>query len=87
MHGREIQDSIHFLILAGVKSEIRSPGLNDTEVSSLSQDPSAFYGATVDISSVYDKDYPQAYSSAHQYYNRCGQTVNAVINIIDQFAI
>lgn len=56
--------------MAGVKSEIRSPGLNDTEVSSLSQDPSAFYGATVDISTVYDKEYPQGYPSAHQYYNR-----------------
>lgn len=74
-----------FFIRAGVKSEIRSPGLNDTEVSSLSQDPSAFYGATVDISSVYDKDYPQAYSSAHQYY-RCGLTANRFINIDEKIA-
>lgn len=56
-----------------MKSEIRSPGLNDTEVSTLSQDPSAFYGATVDISTVYDKEYPQGYPSAHQYYNRFKQ--------------
>lgn len=54
----------------GVKSEIRSPGLADTEVANLSQDPSNFYGSAVDLGSVYDKDYSQTYSTAHQYYNR-----------------
>lgn len=58
------------ICVAGVKSEIKSPGLTEAEASTLSQDPSSFYGATVDISSVYDKEYSQAYPSAHQYYNR-----------------
>lgn len=60
----------------GVKSEIRSPGLTDGDVTSLSQDASAFYNHTVDLGSVYDKDYPQSYSSAHQYYNTMQQAYN-----------
>lgn len=53
---------------------MRSPGLADTEVTSLSQDTSGLYGSPVDLGSTYDnKDYSQAYTtitSAHQYYNR-----------------
>lgn len=58
--------------VAGVKSELRSPGLAESEVAALSQDPSTFYGAAVDLGNVYDKEYPQSYPSAHQYYNRYG---------------
>lgn len=64
---------------AGVKSEIKSPGLDDSEVAaalSAHQDvvtaTAPFYGASpADIgAATYDKDYPQAYAQAHQYYNR-----------------
>ncbi|GJQ81055.1 eya [Trypoxylus dichotomus] len=58
---------------AGVKSEIRSPGLAEAEVTNLSQDPTSFYGSAVDLGSVYDKDYSQTYSTAHQYYNSMQQ--------------
>lgn len=44
---------------------MRSPGLGDTEVSPLSQDPGGFYSSAMELG-VYDKDYPQTY----QYYNR-----------------
>lgn len=63
----------------GVKSEIKSPGLDDSEVAaalSAHQDvvtaTAPFYGASpADIgAATYDKDYPQAYAQAHQYYNR-----------------
>ncbi|XP_019866526.1 eyes absent homolog 2 [Aethina tumida] len=57
----------------GVKSELRSPGLAESEVAALSQDPSTFYGAAVDLGNVYDKEYPQSYPSAHQYYNSMQQ--------------
>ncbi|KAK4885756.1 hypothetical protein RN001_002027 [Aquatica leii] len=59
----------------GVKSEVRSPGLADAEVTALSQDPNGLYGSSVDLVS-YDKDYPQAYTTitpAHQYYNSMQQ--------------
>lgn len=53
----------------GIKSEIRSPGLADSEVAALSQDPLSFYGTAAELGNLYDKDYPQTYS-AQQYYNR-----------------
>lgn len=43
---------------------MRSPGLGDSEVSTLSQDPTGFYSSTMELG-VYDRD-PQTY----QYYNR-----------------
>ncbi|KAL1501510.1 hypothetical protein ABEB36_006817 [Hypothenemus hampei] len=70
----------------GVKSEIKSPGLAESEVAAAltaahhHQDvvtaTAPFYGASpADISAVaaYDKDYPQAYAQAHQYYNSMHQ--------------
>lgn len=56
----------------GIKSEIRSPGIAEADVSVISQDPS-FYGSSVDLGNVYDKEYSQSYSSAHQYYNSMQQ--------------
>lgn len=38
-------------------------------MAALSQE-SGFYGASVDLGNVYDKEYPGSYTSAHQYYNR-----------------
>ncbi|XP_017768396.1 PREDICTED: eyes absent homolog 2 [Nicrophorus vespilloides] len=64
------------ILTDGVKSELRSPGLADSEVAALSQDPSNFYTAAtaaVDLGAVYDKDYSQSYTSAHQYYNSMQQ--------------
>lgn len=67
------------IFFEGVKSEIKSPGLDDSEVAaalSAHQDvvtaTAPFYGASpADIgAATYDKDYPQAYAQAHQYYNR-----------------
>lgn len=46
----------------GVKSEVRTPLL---DVSTTPQ--SALYSSTPD---AYDKEYSQAYTTAHQYYNR-----------------
>lgn len=66
----------------GVKSEVRSPGLVEADVTALTQaDPTSLYGAAglsaapgADVlGAVYDtsKEYPhQAYTTAHQYYNR-----------------
>ncbi|XP_068893134.1 eyes absent homolog 2 isoform X2 [Tenebrio molitor] len=56
----------------GIKSEIRSPGLADSEVAALSQDPLSFYGTAAELGNLYDKDYPQTYS-AQQYYNSMQQ--------------
>ncbi|XP_071054329.1 eyes absent homolog 2 isoform X1 [Onthophagus taurus] len=57
---------------SGVKSEIRSPGLAETEITALSQETSTFYTSPVDLGSVYDKDYSQPYSAQH-YYNTMQQ--------------
>ncbi|RZC39229.1 eyes absent -like 2, partial [Asbolus verrucosus] len=57
---------------AGIKTEIRSPGLVDSEVAALSQDPLSFYGTAAELGNLYDKDYPQSYS-AQQYYNSMQQ--------------
>ncbi|XP_063907929.1 eyes absent homolog 2-like isoform X2 [Zophobas morio] len=56
----------------GIKSEIRSPGLADSEVAALSQDPLAFYGTAAELGNLYDKEYSQSYS-AQQYYNSMQQ--------------
>lgn len=56
-------------VVEGVKSEMRSPGLGEHEVTALSQDTN-FYNSIELGSSTYDKDYSQSYSQAHQYYNR-----------------
>lgn len=48
--------------VSGVKSEVRTPLL---DVSTTSQ--SALYSSTPD---TYEKEYSQAYTTAHQYYNR-----------------
>ena len=60
----------------GIKSEIRSPGLADSEVAALSQDPLAFYGTAAELGNLYDKEYSQSYS-AQQYYNRLGGFLDA----------
>ncbi|KAJ8957679.1 hypothetical protein NQ318_017571, partial [Aromia moschata] len=57
----------------GVKSEVRSPGLTDSDCAAATQDNSSFYGTPIDIGNLYDKDYPQSYSSAHSYYNSMQQ--------------
>ncbi|CAH1126528.1 unnamed protein product [Ceutorhynchus assimilis] len=65
----------------GVKTEIKSPGLADTDVGAALTAHQAdvvsapFYGASpADIgAAAYDKDYPQAYAQAHQYYNSMHQ--------------
>ncbi|XP_066254900.1 eyes absent homolog 2 [Euwallacea similis] len=67
----------------GVKSEIKSPGLEEADVAAAltahHQDvvtaAAPFYGASpADIgAAAYDKDYPQAYTQAHQYYNSMHQ--------------
>nr|CAI5820721.1 unnamed protein product [Callosobruchus analis] len=49
----------------GVKSEIRSPGLTESDCVGSAQD--SFYGSHLDIGNIYDKDYHQGYS--HHYYN------------------
>ncbi|XP_044746150.1 eyes absent homolog 2 isoform X3 [Coccinella septempunctata] len=61
---------------AGVKTEIRSPGLTETDVATLSQE-SGFYGASVDLGNVYDKEYPGSYPTAHQYYNSMQQAYSS----------
>ena len=55
------QKILIFSFFSGIKSEVRSPVL---EVPATPQ--SALY-STAD---TFDKDYSQAYTSAHQYYNR-----------------
>ncbi|XP_065167004.1 eyes absent homolog 2 isoform X2 [Atheta coriaria] len=60
-------------VVEGVKSEMRSPGLGEHEVTALSQDTN-FYNSIELGSSTYDKDYSQSYSQAHQYYNSMQQT-------------
>ncbi|KYB26326.1 eyes absent [Tribolium castaneum] len=57
---------------AGIKSEIRSPGLAENDVAALTQDPLSFYGTAAELGNLYDKDYPQSYS-AQQYYNSMQQ--------------
>ncbi|CAG9860772.1 unnamed protein product [Phyllotreta striolata] len=56
----------------GVKSEIRSPGLAETDCVATSQDSASFYSSPIDLGNIYDKDYKdyhQTYSAAHSYYN------------------
>ncbi|KAG5880643.1 hypothetical protein JTB14_015620 [Gonioctena quinquepunctata] len=53
----------------GVKSEIRSPGLAESDCVAAAQDSSSFYGTPLDLGNLYDKDYHQTYSAAHSYYN------------------
>ncbi|XP_025831119.1 eyes absent homolog 2 isoform X2 [Agrilus planipennis] len=62
---------------AEVKTEVKSPGLVDGDVIAFSQETSSIYSSPVDIGSVYDKDYPQTYSTAHQYYNSMQQAYAA----------
>ncbi|XP_018571818.1 eyes absent homolog 2 [Anoplophora glabripennis] len=63
------------LDVQGVKSEIKSPGLAESEEnSSVAQDSSTFYGSSVDLGNLYEKDYHlPSYSSAHSYYNSMQQ--------------
>ncbi|XP_076269054.1 eya transcriptional coactivator and phosphatase 2 isoform X2 [Rhynchophorus ferrugineus] len=63
---------------------MKSPGLTDTDVAAAltaaHQDSvTPFYGASpADIgTAVYDKDYPQAYAQAHQYYNSMHQAYSS----------
>ncbi|XP_060523941.1 eyes absent homolog 2 [Cylas formicarius] len=75
----------------GVKSEIKSPGLAETDVTGLASQDSAsssFYGPSVDLgAAVYDKDYPQAYAaaSAHQYYNSMQQAYGSPSSAAAQY--
>lgn len=58
---------IYFL---GVKTEIRSPGLAESDCVATTQDSASFYSTPIDLGNLYDKDYHQTYSAAHSYYNR-----------------
>ncbi|VEN50850.1 unnamed protein product [Callosobruchus maculatus] len=49
----------------GVKTEMRSPSLTESDCVGSAQD--SFYGSHLDIGNIYDKDYHQGYS--HHYYN------------------
>lgn len=61
---------VYFVL--GVKSEIKSPELIESEEnSSVVQDTSSFYGSSIDLGNFYEKDYHlPSYTSAHSYYNR-----------------
>lgn len=53
------------ILIVGVKTEMRSPGLGDNEITTLTPDPTGFYSSAMELG-VYEKDYQQTY----QYYNR-----------------
>ncbi|XP_072397368.1 protein phosphatase EYA2 [Diabrotica undecimpunctata] len=53
----------------GVKTEIRSPGLAESDCVASTQDSASFFSTSIDLGNLYDKDYHQTYSAAHSYYN------------------
>ncbi|CAH1110647.1 unnamed protein product [Psylliodes chrysocephalus] len=57
------------LDIQGVKTEIRSPGLAESDCVATTQDSASFYSTPIDLGNLYDKDYHQTYSAAHSYYN------------------